>query len=379
MIDRQNRTIICSVLFVDIVEYSRAPVAQQLEIRTRVNALISEALQGFALNDRVVLDTGDGAAISFLGDPEDALFMALALREAIAEEPATNSAFKMRFGINLGPVRLVKDINGRPNILGDGINVAQRIMSFSEPGQILVSRSYYEVVSRLSDEYSQMFHYEGSRTDKHVREHAVYVVDGTTPIKRPAAVHNPSVAAKARGSIAAYFDSLILIATKSKDYLRRKLSLITLLAVVAILATVVVLSTRREKPDATNTDTQAAALQPASSEKKFTQPVDTVQTAALPEGKEALPAETSAAAPAASKKEAVSRGPAVVSLAISPWGDVYVDGEKRGVSPPLRNLQVTPGRHNIEIKNTTFPSYVETFYARLGGETKIKHKFIEKK
>ena len=79
-------------------------------------------------------------------------------------------------GINLGPVKLVKDINGHPNIIGDGINVAQRIMSFARPGQIVVSRSYYDVVSNLASEYAKLFHYEGSRTDKHVREHEIYVV-----------------------------------------------------------------------------------------------------------------------------------------------------------------------------------------------------------
>ena len=60
-------------------------------------------------------------------------------------------------GINLGPVRLVKDLNGQTNILGDGINVGQRVMSFADPGQLLVSRSFYEVVSRLSDEYENLF------------------------------------------------------------------------------------------------------------------------------------------------------------------------------------------------------------------------------
>ncbi len=41
----------------------------------------------------------------------------------------------MRAGINLGPVRLVRDINSQPNIIGDGINVAQRVMSFAQPGR----------------------------------------------------------------------------------------------------------------------------------------------------------------------------------------------------------------------------------------------------
>ncbi|MEO8163769.1 MAG: adenylate/guanylate cyclase domain-containing protein, partial [Betaproteobacteria bacterium] len=103
---------------------------------------MSTALDAVAARDRIILDTGDGAAIAFLGDPEDALFVALAIRD--------NSELPVRMGVNLGPVRLVKDINGQANIIGDGINVAQRVMSFSDTGQLLVSRSFYEVASRLS-------------------------------------------------------------------------------------------------------------------------------------------------------------------------------------------------------------------------------------
>jgi len=54
-------------------------------------------------------------------------------------------------------------------------------MSFSRPGQLLVSRSFYEVVSCLSRDYKALFRHEGQRTDKHVREHEVYAVVGGTP------------------------------------------------------------------------------------------------------------------------------------------------------------------------------------------------------
>src|SRR5918999_5338398 len=180
----QNRTLICSVLFIDIVEYSRKPVVEQGNLKDRFNTLLSEALRGVAINDRIILDTGDGAAISFIGDPEDALFVATGLRDVIASLPKDDPPeLSTRMGINLGPVRLVKDINGQPNIIGDGINVAQRVMTFAKPGQVLVSRSYYEVVSRLSDESAKLFSYEGARTDKHIREHEVYAV-GAFPAAR---------------------------------------------------------------------------------------------------------------------------------------------------------------------------------------------------
>jgi hypothetical protein len=83
----------------------------------------------------------------------------------------------VRMGINLGPVRLVRDLNGQTNILGDGINVGQRVMSFAEPGELLVSRSFYEVVSRLSDVYENLFTHVGEKHDKHVRAHEVYSVN----------------------------------------------------------------------------------------------------------------------------------------------------------------------------------------------------------
>src|SRR3954464_4385977 len=176
MLDRANRTFICTSLFLDIVEYAKKPVSQQLRVKEHFNARLSEALEDIAVNDRIILDTGDGAAINFLGDPEDALFVAISLAQAFAKPPEDTLQLDVRIGINLGPVRLVRDINGQFNIIGDGINVAERVMSFGGSGQVLVSRSYFEVVTRISEDYSQLFAYQGSRTDKHVREHEIYAV-----------------------------------------------------------------------------------------------------------------------------------------------------------------------------------------------------------
>ena len=175
-LDRANRTFMCTVLFLDIVEYSKKLVADQLKIKHQFNACISAAIQDIAVNDRIILDTGDGVAVNFLGDPEDALFVAMNLSKAFASTPEGEPQVEVRTGINLGPVRLVRDINGQPNIIGDGINVAERVMSFARPGQVLVSRSYFEVVTRISEDYARLFAYQGSRTDKHVREHEIYEV-----------------------------------------------------------------------------------------------------------------------------------------------------------------------------------------------------------
>lgn len=188
---RPNRTFICSVVFLDIVEYSKKSVEEQIILKERFNTLIAETLTDIPVSDRIILDTGDGAAIGFLGDPEDALFVAMNMRDALNTEQTTSMPdLRVRMGINLGPVKLLKDINNQVNLIGDGINVAQRIMSFADTGQLLVSRSYYDIVSCLSQEYAQLFQYQGARADKHIREHDIYVVGHTGLRSAPAHHHH---------------------------------------------------------------------------------------------------------------------------------------------------------------------------------------------
>ena len=67
--------------------------------------------------------------------------------------------------------------------------------------------------------------------------------------------------------------------------------------------------------------------------------------------------------------------PVLIRLGITPWSEVYVDGKKQGVSTPLSSLHVTPGKHKIEIKNTTFATYTKTIDPKPGSSVKIKHKF----
>jgi len=64
-----------------------------------------------------------------------------------------------------------------------------------------------------------------------------------------------------------------------------------------------------------------------------------------------------------------------VSFAISPWGEVYVDGKMAGVSPPLQDVELPPGRHRIELRNSASQPHVVTVTAKPGERIRIKHKF----
>jgi len=177
MSEDSGRTRVCSVLFLDIVDYSKRDVTEQVRLKQRFNAVLTSALGHVEPEERVVVDTGDGAAITFLGDPERSLYVALEVFDNVGELP-------VRMGINLGPVSLMKDLNGLDNVIGDGINVAQRIMSFAQSGELFASRVFYDVVSLLSEDYASMFRAEVTRADKHNRAHEVYAMSKAVRVGR---------------------------------------------------------------------------------------------------------------------------------------------------------------------------------------------------
>jgi non-specific serine/threonine protein kinase len=54
---------------------------------------------------------------------------------------------------------------------------------------------------------------------------------------------------------------------------------------------------------------------------------------------------------------AASPGTGRVQFNIRPWGQVFVDGADRGVSPPLKSLSLRPGIYNIEVRNGDLEVY----------------------
>ncbi|MBL8515249.1 MAG: adenylate/guanylate cyclase domain-containing protein, partial [Betaproteobacteria bacterium] len=114
VLDQSSRTFIGSVVFVDIIGYSKRTVSEQITLKDRFTSLLSAALSDIAPDQRLILDTGDGAALSFLGDPEDALFVSMHMRDMVQRADASAGSepdeepLPLRIGINLGPVKLVR-------------------------------------------------------------------------------------------------------------------------------------------------------------------------------------------------------------------------------------------------------------------------------
>lgn len=73
------------------------------------------------------------------------------------------------------------------------------------------------------------------------------------------------------------------------------------------------------------------------------------------------------------KPSAATAGTLVV--AVKPWGEVWVDGSKRGISPPLLKLQLPPGRYRIELRNPGLPSIEQALEISAGQSVTLRHNF----
>jgi hypothetical protein len=62
-------------------------------------------------------------------------------------------------------------------------------------------------------------------------------------------------------------------------------------------------------------------------------------------------------------------------LMVKPWGTVYVDGQERGVSPPLKRLALPAGQHTVRLVNPSFPDRVIKVDAGRSQYGRIAHDF----
>jgi hypothetical protein len=67
--------------------------------------------------------------------------------------------------------------------------------------------------------------------------------------------------------------------------------------------------------------------------------------------------------------------PGVVNIAISPWGQVEVDGKPAGTTPPLSRLELPSGTHTITVRNEDFPPYTQRVQVDPDKPVTLKHRF----
>jgi predicted ATPase/class 3 adenylate cyclase len=155
-----------TVLFADVKGFTS--ISEKLDPEN-VQTLISECLVFFTEE----IHCYEGAIAQFLGDgvmalfgapiahedaPQRALYAALAIRDRLkkyAEKLKKDGIdFKMRIGLNTGLVvvgRIGDDLTMEYTAMGDTVNLASRMESSAEPGNIQVSESTYRLTEGYFD------------------------------------------------------------------------------------------------------------------------------------------------------------------------------------------------------------------------------------
>ena len=64
-----------------------------------------------------------------------------------------------------------------------------------------------------------------------------------------------------------------------------------------------------------------------------------------------------------------------LAFSIRPWGEVIVNGESKGPSPPLKRVTLPEGTHKVEVVNPGFPSFSIDVQVARNKSTTVTHQF----
>ena len=143
---------IAHLLLIDVVGYSKLLVNEQIELLQELNQIV-RSTESFrraeASGELIRVPTGDGMALLFFRSPEEPARCALESSRELKNHPH----IQVRMGIHSGPVNRTTDVNDQSNVVGSGINVAQRVMNCGDAGHIIASK-------RLAEDLAQYRHWQ---------------------------------------------------------------------------------------------------------------------------------------------------------------------------------------------------------------------------
>lgn len=136
---------LAAILVADVVGYSRLMEADEFGtfdvIKDRRREIVVPAVREHA--GRIVKFMGDGILAEF-ASAVNAVSCALELQLRMAkanETLADANRIRLRIGINLGDI-----IEDESDVYGDGVNIAARLETLSEPGGICISGQMYDAI-----------------------------------------------------------------------------------------------------------------------------------------------------------------------------------------------------------------------------------------
>ncbi len=145
------------LLLIDVVGYSKLLVNEQIELLQELKQIVrgTESFRAAEASEKLIrVPTGDGMALVFFHSPEEPARCALEISRALQDHPS----IQLRMGVHSGPINRVTDVNEKTNVVGTGINVAQRVLDCGDAGHILLS-------AHIAEDLAQYRHWQACLYD----------------------------------------------------------------------------------------------------------------------------------------------------------------------------------------------------------------------
>jgi class 3 adenylate cyclase len=155
------RTVHC-VMF-DIVGYSQRTSDVQKESILVFAKFVREAVIEVGAYDPehiLYIPTGDGLVLVVENNPQSLVQLVFDVQDRVKRfcDDNPDCVFGFRTGLHSGPVFKYRDVNHQPNYAGNGINLAQRVMSLGAPGHILATRETFDNIAGMDAGIRACFH-----------------------------------------------------------------------------------------------------------------------------------------------------------------------------------------------------------------------------
>jgi adenylate cyclase len=308
MTTQEVKRKLTAILHADVKGYSRL-MGEDEESTARTLNVYKEVVTGFIQHHRgrVVGTAGDSMLAEF-ASVIDATRCAVEIQKELKtknSELPENRRMEFRIGVNLGDV-----IEDGEQILGDGINIAARLESLSDPGGICISgKAYDEVKNKLPLGYK----YLGEQAVKNIAE----------PVRVYRVLMEPGAAGKVIGE------------KKAKPRQWQKAAISLVVAVIVVVAAVVIwklYTPSAPQPEVTSKDKITAPQPEKPSVTVPTSPAPSVEPALKEKVTPPLPEKvTKPAPPPAPKMEVASKDkmafplPDKPSIAVLPFVNMSGD------------------------------------------------------
>jgi serine/threonine-protein kinase len=114
---------------------------------------------------------------------------------------------------------------------------------------------------------------------------------------------------------------------------------------------------------------------PAPVERAAPKPVPAKPRADAARVKKVVPAPAPTPSPAPAPAAAAAPATGLVQIAVTPWGQVEVDGRAMGIAPPLSRLSLPEGKHQIVVRNGDFPAFSTSVTVSDDKPVTVRHRF----